>query len=148
MPFAKFRVELAVKGGAAVLQDRLPFDEVALLQENRAFLLRQGAGGGVCMVCRGGGGGGGGGLVSLLLDCWVSGRTGLWLSSRCPRAGPACSEPLTPSSFLQLAAPAHGDLPHTLAVPDGARSILPCRCAPSCLQSAADWRAGGACSQL
>ncbi|KAL4433681.1 hypothetical protein ABPG75_000122 [Micractinium tetrahymenae] len=40
MPFAKFRTELALKGGAAVLQDRLPFDEVALLQENKAFLLR------------------------------------------------------------------------------------------------------------
>lgn len=41
MPFAKFRVDLAVKGGAAVLQDRLPFNEVALLQENKDFLLRQ-----------------------------------------------------------------------------------------------------------
>lgn len=40
MPFAKFRTELAVRGGAAALQDRLPFDEVALLQENKAFLLR------------------------------------------------------------------------------------------------------------
>lgn len=40
MPFAKFRIDIAVKGGAAVLKDRLPFDEVALLQENKAFLLR------------------------------------------------------------------------------------------------------------
>jgi len=40
MPFAKFRTELAVKGGAAVMQDRMPFDEVALLQENKAYLLR------------------------------------------------------------------------------------------------------------
>ena len=42
MPFAKYRCELSVKGGAAVLQDRLPFDELALLQENKAFLLRRG----------------------------------------------------------------------------------------------------------
>lgn len=79
MPFARFRMEHAVTGGAVVsltpvcvlaadtsvgpsvatllrlscglfaalsqvLKDRLPFDELALLQENRAFVLRWGAG--------------------------------------------------------------------------------------------------------
>lgn len=40
MPFAKFRTELAAKGGTAALQERLPFDELALLTENKDFLLR------------------------------------------------------------------------------------------------------------
>lgn len=41
MPFAKFRSEMAAQGGGeAVLRERLPFDEVALLTENKAFVLR------------------------------------------------------------------------------------------------------------
>lgn len=40
MPFVKFRMDAAAKGGAAVLQHRLPFDELALLQENKPYLLR------------------------------------------------------------------------------------------------------------
>ncbi|KAL4854122.1 Leucine--tRNA ligase [Chlorella vulgaris] len=40
LPFAKFRMETATRGGAATLKDRLPFDELALLQENHEFVLR------------------------------------------------------------------------------------------------------------
>ncbi|GBF91226.1 hypothetical protein Rsub_03546 [Raphidocelis subcapitata] len=40
MPFAKFRMEDALKGGLAVLDVKLPFDEAALLRANEAYLLR------------------------------------------------------------------------------------------------------------
>lgn len=40
LPFAKFKMEEAVKGGAQVLDTKLPFDEKQLLTDNLAYLVR------------------------------------------------------------------------------------------------------------
>ncbi len=42
MPFAKRKMDEAGLGGAVVLDPVLPFDEAALLEENRDFLMRWG----------------------------------------------------------------------------------------------------------
>ena len=55
MPFAKFRVEMAVQGASgAVLRERLAFDELALLTENLAYVqrcVRALCALGLCAVC-------------------------------------------------------------------------------------------------
>eukprot|EP00879_Flechtneria_rotunda_P020422 GHRR01021486.1.p1 GENE.GHRR01021486.1~~GHRR01021486.1.p1 ORF type:complete len:246 (+),score=120.66 GHRR01021486.1:1280-2017(+) len=40
MPFAKYKMDEALKGGAQVLDVKLPFDEAQLLQDNLPYLLR------------------------------------------------------------------------------------------------------------
>ena len=40
MPFAKFKMEEAQKGGGQVLDVKLPFDERQLLLDNLPYLLR------------------------------------------------------------------------------------------------------------
>ncbi|KAF8060524.1 leucine--tRNA ligase [Scenedesmus sp. PABB004] len=40
MPFAKYKMEEAARGGAAVLDVTLPFDEAQLLRDNLSYLLR------------------------------------------------------------------------------------------------------------
>jgi leucyl-tRNA synthetase len=40
MPFVKFKMDEAVSVGAHVLQERLPFDELACLKENSAFVMQ------------------------------------------------------------------------------------------------------------
>eukprot|EP00884_Botryococcus_braunii_P021860 jgi/Botrbrau1/8358/Bobra.0046s0019.1 len=40
IPFAKFKMEEATKGGPQLLEARLPFDEAQLLRDNKEYLLR------------------------------------------------------------------------------------------------------------